>query len=184
MEAIIYFPIFLYLILYYYEIKDCSSRILLHMHLYCVYVRLIHKISCIFTSNSFKSNNKSNKKEKENHLEMDISQNPEMFCFLVWSTTQTPNQIKKGSFIQISSKCLLHHHHKAESKARASDPFMILSLLQEEENISHGTSPTNIQSPSLSSYVGTTPDPLYPSLSLYSPIVNLNMFSNSLRSSE
>lgn len=33
----------------------------------------------------------------------------------------------------------------------ASDPFIILSFLQEEMNISHGTSPTSMRSPSLSS---------------------------------
>ncbi|GFP97209.1 guanosine nucleotide diphosphate dissociation inhibitor 1 [Phtheirospermum japonicum] len=41
----------------------------------------------------------------------------------------------------------------------ASDPFIILSLLHEAINISHGTSPSSIQSPTLSSFVSTYSNP-------------------------
>jgi len=42
-------------------------------------------------------------------------------------------------------------HTPHDPKPLVSAPLMILSLLQDDMNISHGTSPTSIQSPSLSS---------------------------------
>jgi len=154
----------------------------------CVCVRIIHKISCIFTSN-FKSKYKNKKNiTRDGSL---VGQNPEVSSFTV-NFSQTPIRIKPKRVFHSSIIVIISFldkrfsaslDHKEESRAGASDPFMILSLLQEEENMSHGTSPTNIQSPSLSSYVGTNPDPLYPSLSQYSPIMTLNIFSNALRSS-